>query len=186
MISDSLLLKEEVLGLVDLSRRSLGQENVIDLSRLSKVKNRDVYNFKPSDKNVFQSVKSRLKRLISDYFKIDYFHIFLANPCLLVKATADFPSLSAFSNHKNNYVAMIDLSQSTRDFKDGKFVFVDKDSTNRTIEAREGRITVFSNGEENLINIEKTSVKGDMVGRVSLILGFTTNEKNSVPDPKFD
>lgn len=79
---------------------------------------------------------------------------------------------------------MLYLNDYNSDFKGGRFVFVDEKS-NRTIEPRRGRVSMFTSGKENLHYVEK--VKSGI--RYAMTISFTCDKHYAIEDPsinKFD
>lgn len=69
------------------------------------------------------------------------------------------------------YTGLLYLNDYGTDFQGGRFMFIDnKGYTNRTIEPKAGRISVFTSGAENTHMVEKVSGNGV---RYALTLSFT-------------
>lgn len=77
---------------------------------------------------------------------------------------------------------MLYLSDYGRDFEGGRFIFIDKNSVNATIEPRKGRVSMFTSGSENLHAVEKVT-SGT---RYALTVSFTCDKEQATGDPGFD
>lgn len=101
-----------------------------------------------------------------------------------------------------HFTSLLYLSDYGTEFEGGRFVFVDDDRRNRTVEPRKGwpsvydrrarvkqvltesrftgRVSMFTSGAENLHYVEKVS-RGV---RYALTIAFTCDAKRAIPDPR--
>ncbi|CAG7822700.1 unnamed protein product [Allacma fusca] len=90
LVTDALVTGEEVYALIDLSRRGFVSHpglSVMDFTERTlkfegMVKPLDGV-FKPSDGAVFQAVKSKLQRMVSAHFGVDFWKLNLAGPTFM-------------------------------------------------------------------------------------------------------
>lgn len=81
-----------------------------------------------------------------------------------------------------HYTALLYLNDYGRDFEGGRFVFIDKNSVNTTIEPRKGRVSMFTSGSENRHLVEKVT-SGT---RYALTVAFTCDRLRATSDPSFE
>lgn len=80
-----------------------------------------------------------------------------------------------------HYTSLLYLNDFGRDFEGGRFVFIDKNNVNSTVEPRKGRVSMFTSGKENLHSVEKVT-SGT---RYALTVSFTCDLQFAIPDPSF-
>lgn len=74
------------------------------------------------------------------------------------------------------------MSDYNRDFEGGRFLFIDQNSVNTTVEPRKGRVSIFTSGAENLHAVEKVT-SGT---RYALTVSFTCDEKFAIDVPTLE
>ena len=74
------------------------------------------------------------------------------------------------------------LSDYGRDFEGGRFIYIDKNDVNTTVEPRKGRVSMFTSGSENLHAVEKVT-SGT---RYALTVSFTCDKQFATSDPSSD
>lgn len=81
-----------------------------------------------------------------------------------------------------HYTSLLYLSDYNRDFEGGRFIFIDKENVNTTVEPRKGRVSMFTSGAENLHAVEKVT-SGT---RYALTVSFTCDKQFAISDPSVD
>lgn len=81
-----------------------------------------------------------------------------------------------------HYTTLLYLSDYGRDFEGGRFIYIDKNSVNTTVEPRKGRVSLFTSGKENLHAVERVT-SGT---RYALTVSFTCDKQYAVADPGFE
>ncbi|XP_013191938.2 2-oxoglutarate and iron-dependent oxygenase domain-containing protein 3 [Amyelois transitella] len=119
--------------------------------------------------NVYQITKEKIKYAIVHHFGVEPSKIYMARPALLsaIKPISHKKTSTTFNNywdprtdndlHKSfHYTAVLYLGDYDKDFRGGRFVFVDK-KANKTIEPRKSRLSMFTSGSENRYYIERVT-----------------------------
>ncbi|XP_023341086.1 2-oxoglutarate and iron-dependent oxygenase domain-containing protein 3-like isoform X1 [Eurytemora carolleeae] len=204
---DNLVSTAEAHALLDIAKKGLskgggaGGASILDLhsGALSYGENFiNLYTSHPNlytkhDFQVYSTVKDRVKRAVSEHFNIDDDQLYLTHPTFFSELT----SLPAKTLHDEywhdhidkdtypsfHYTSLLYLTNYKRDFTGGRFIFIDNHSkTNRTVEPKEGRVSVFTSGPENRHRVEEVS--GGT--RYALTMGFTCDKTKRIADPGLD
>ncbi|XP_064251401.1 2-oxoglutarate and iron-dependent oxygenase domain-containing protein 3 isoform X2 [Passer domesticus] len=77
-----------------------------------------------------------------------------------------------------DYTSLLYLSDYSKDFGGGRFVFMDADS-NRTVEPRAGRVSFFTSGSENLHRVERVR----WGTRFAVTISFSCDPQHGIADP---
>ena len=78
-----------------------------------------------------------------------------------------------------HYTSLLYLNDFGKDFQGGRFIFVDKDNVNSTVEPRKARVSMFTSGAENLHFVEKVTSGV----RYALTVSFTCDQAHAISDP---
>lgn len=173
-------------------------ENFINLYKLEKAEGL----FKKDHLLTYKLVKEKVRTAIADRFEVDVKHLYLTYPTFFSKITNEtaktihdeywHPHVDKKTYESFHYTSLLYLSNFGKDFKGGRFRFVDgggsgeDDNEKRKqfsyIEPKKGRLSAFTSGEENLHNVEKVE-EGE---RYAITISFTCNEKFAIADPMFE
>lgn len=74
---------------------------------------------------------------------------------------------------------MVYLNDYNKDFEGGRFIFIDANNVNSTVEPRKGRVSMFTSGHENLHAVERVT-SGT---RYALTVSFTCDFNAAISDP---
>ena len=161
-------------------------EKFVNIYSLTAKSNEPV--FSEADFEIYRSVKQKIHRTIAKKFGIDPEMLYLTKPTFFSRMTAKpavtlhdeywHPHIDKVTYGSFFYTSLLYLSDSSKDFSGGRFVFIDKD-VNRTIEPRLGRLSFFTSGSENEHFVEK--VEGGT--RFAITVSFTCNKKFAISDP---
>lgn len=170
-------------------------ENFVNLYKLESSKGL----FKKEHLLTYKLVKEKIKTAIADRFEIDQKHLYLTYPTFFSKITNEtaktvhdeywHPHVDKKTYESFHYTSLLYLSDFGKDFKGGRFRFIDgseadgeKPKKFSYIEPKKGRLSAFTSGEENLHNVEKVE-EGE---RYAITISFTCNEKFAIGDPKLE
>lgn len=78
-----------------------------------------------------------------------------------------------------HFTSLLYLNDYGKDFQGGRFVFVDKDNVNSTVEPRKARVSMFTSGAENLHFVEKVTSGV----RYAITVSFTCDPTFAIADP---
>lgn len=78
-----------------------------------------------------------------------------------------------------HFTSLLYLNDYGKDFKGGRFIFVDKDNVNSTVEPRKARVSMFTSGAENLHFVEKVTAGV----RYAITVSFTCDPAFAIADP---
>ncbi|KAJ9595057.1 hypothetical protein L9F63_013654 [Diploptera punctata] len=175
--------------ILDLHSGALSQgKNFVNIYRLKNVK--DV--FKKADFTFYKVVKTKIQHAVAHHFGIQPNSLYLTHPTFFSRLTAA-PALTIHDEYWHphvdketyesfHYTSLLYLADYGRDFEGGRFVFIDKDdNTNRTVEPRKGRVSMFTSGSENVHYVERVT-SGT---RYAITVSFTCDEKYAIEDPTF-
>ncbi|XP_053612119.1 2-oxoglutarate and iron-dependent oxygenase domain-containing protein 3-like [Plodia interpunctella] len=154
--------------------------------------NKDKSAFWIEDFNLFRNVKEKVKFAIVHHFAVEPSKIFLTRPALFMEIkklssekSKTFP-ITYWQPHVDNdfdnsyhFTAVLYLSNYNKDFKGGRFVFVDE-NVNKTIEPRKSRLNMFTSGGENRYYIEKVTSGIKYI----VMYFFTCDKQYAIEDPK--
>ncbi|XP_063979842.1 2-oxoglutarate and iron-dependent oxygenase domain-containing protein 3-like [Diachasmimorpha longicaudata] len=158
--------------------------NVFALEEANKI-------FNPPDFAIYKVVKTKIHHAISHHFGIDVGKLYLTKPTFFSRMTNVSaktihdeywrPHVDRESYEHFHYTSLLYLNDYERDFMGGKFIFIDKNNVNSTVEPRKGRVLMFTSGSENLHAIERV-ISG---ARYALTVSFTCNSEAAMSDPTF-
>jgi len=139
---------------------------------------------------VYIDAKDKIRNAIAENFGLGPNSIYLTSPTFFSEMTPNpaktvhdeywHPHVDKETYETFHFTSLLYLSNYGRDFQGGRFVFVDNDQTNRTVEPRQGRVSMFTSGAENLHYVEKVT-KGV---RYALTIAFTCNSNQAIPNPR--
>ncbi|XP_034937435.1 2-oxoglutarate and iron-dependent oxygenase domain-containing protein 3-like [Chelonus insularis] len=147
--------------------------------------------FNPPDFAIYKVVKTKIQHAIAHHFGVDADKIYLTKPTFfsrMTNASAQtihdeywHPHIDKETYEHFHYTSLLYLSDYGRDFQGGRFIFIDKNNVNSTIEPRKGRVSMFTSGGENIHAVEQIT-SGT---RYALTVSFTCNVKAAISDPSF-
>lgn len=171
-------------------------ENFINLYKLENSKGL----FKKEHLLTYKLVKEKIRTAIADRFKIDVKHLYLTYPTFFSRITNEtaktahdeywHPHVDKKTYESFHYTSLLYLSDFGKDFKGGRFRFIDGDEEDSNdkpkkfsyVEPKKGRLSAFTSGEENRHNVEKV----EHGQRFAITISFTCNEKFAIADPSFE
>ncbi|XP_039262518.2 2-oxoglutarate and iron-dependent oxygenase domain-containing protein 3-like [Styela clava] len=144
--------------------------------------------FRDEDFELYNDVKSRVHKTISEEFGIDPSKLYLTHPTFFSSIT----NTSAKTQHDEywhkhidkiqygsfDYTSLLYLTSYKKDFEGGRFIFDDANSV--IIEPKRGRLSFFTSGSENPHHVEKVTSGV----RYAITISFTCDPKKSIKDPK--
>lgn len=136
----------------------------------------------------FKLVKLKVLQALVERFDINRKQIHLASPTVFSKLTNT--SLLDHSQHQVDrrvfpnvfFTTMVYLNDQDKDFKGGRFIYIDDTATNKSIssvEAKSGRIMAYTTGPENVHYLEPVTIGTQYF----LTIPFTCLESAAVSDP---
>lgn len=147
--------------------------------------------FNAADFAIYKVVKTKIQHAIAHNFGVDVDKIYLTKPTFFSRITEApattihdeywHPHVDKETYEHFHYTSLLYLNDFGRDFEGGRFLFIDKNNVNSTIEPRKGRILMFTSGKENLHAVEK--VKSGT--RYALTVSFTCNLNAAISDPGY-
>ncbi|KAL0116148.1 hypothetical protein PUN28_011184 [Cardiocondyla obscurior] len=147
--------------------------------------------FNSMDSAIYKVVKTKIQHTVAHHFGIDMNKIYLTKPTFFsrminkpAKTIHDeywHPHIDKETYESFHYTSLLYLSDYNKDFEGGRFIFMDKNDVNTTIEPRKGRVSMFTSGSENLHLVEK--VKSGT--RYALTVSFTCDESAAISDLYF-
>lgn len=206
VVSDKLVTANEADALLSIAKRGMvlggsdGGATILDLhsGALSQGKNFvNIYRlrgasdvFKKTDFTFYKVVKTKIQHAVAHHFGIQPNKLYLTHPTFFSRLTAA-PALTVHDEYWHphvdketyesfHYTSLLYLTNYGQDFQGGRFVFID-DNTNRTVEPRKGRVSMFTSGSENLHYVEKVT-SGT---RYAITVSFTCDEQYAIEDPSF-
>ncbi|XP_014228450.1 2-oxoglutarate and iron-dependent oxygenase domain-containing protein 3-like [Trichogramma pretiosum] len=145
--------------------------------------------FQQEDFAAFKVVRTKIQSAIAHHFGVDVKSIYLTYPTFFSKITNKSakrihdeywnPHIDKDSYESFHYTALLYLNDYGEDFKGGRFIFIDQNNVNTTVEPRKGRVLMFTSGKENLHAVEKVT-SGT---RMAFTVAFTCDKKFATPDP---
>ena len=207
IVSDKLVSSTETDVLLKIAMNGLslggsdGGASILDLHSGALSKGRDFINiytlpeaktiFNSADFAIYKVVRTKIQHAVAHNFGVPANKIFLTKPTFFSRMT----NVSAQTIHDEywhphvdketyqsfDYTSLLYLNDYGRDFEGGRFIFIDKDSVNTTVEPRKGRVSMFTSGSENLHAVEK--VQSGI--RYALTVSFTCNPNAAISDPKY-
>lgn len=147
--------------------------------------------FSPADKDTYKRIKNKIRDTIAQTFKINRDRLYLTNPTFfsqLTNATAVtshdeywHPHIDRVTYGTFYYTSLLYLTTHGEDFEGGRFMFVDVDGKNKSVEPRLGRLSYFSSGSENKHFVERVASGA----RFAVTVSFTCESKHKINDPAF-
>lgn len=203
-VTDKLVTEMEALTLLDMAKKgfafggSSGGASILDihsgaLSYKDKFVNmhtiKEANNlFNPEFINTYKTVKEKIQHAIAELFQIEPNNLFLTHPTFFSKLTNAEPKTShdkywlvhidKETYESFHYTALLYLSDYGADFKGGRFIFKDIPS-NKTVEPKLGRVSMFTSGGENVHFVERVTTGT----RYAITISFTCDIKSSINVP---
>lgn len=173
---------------LDLHSGALSQgKNFVNIYQLSAAKN----VFTKTDFTFYKVAKTKIQHAVAHHFGIQPSALYLTHPTFFSRLNAA-PALTIHDEYWHphvdketyesfHYTTLLYLADYGRDFQGGRFVFVDSDKANRTIEPRKGRVSMFTSGSENLHFVERVTAGT----RYAITVSFTCDKQYAIEDPTF-
>ncbi|XP_031569024.1 2-oxoglutarate and iron-dependent oxygenase domain-containing protein 3-like [Actinia tenebrosa] len=147
--------------------------------------------FKKEDFDIYRQVKNKVHNTIAREFNINKDKLYLTKPTFFSRMKAK-PAKTIHDEYWHQhvdkktygsfyYTSLLYLSDYSRNFTGGRFVFVDK-ASNHTVEPKTGRLSFFTSGSENVHFVEKVT-KGT---RFAITISFTCEKKFAIADPSLE
>ncbi|XP_076238808.1 2-oxoglutarate and iron-dependent oxygenase domain-containing protein 3 [Calliopsis andreniformis] len=207
IVSDKLVSSTETDVLLKIAVNGLnlggsdGGASILDLhsGALSKGKEFiDIYTlpeakkiFNSADFAIYKVVKTKIQHAVAHNFGVPSDKIYLTMPTFFSRMTNAsaktihdeywHPHVDKKTYESFFYTSLLYLNDYGRDFQGGRFIFIDKDNVNTTIEPRKGRVSMFTSGSENLHAVEKV-LSGV---RYALTVSFTCDPRAAISDPNY-
>ena len=205
IVLDSIIEEHEADVLHNLAVKGLslgggsGGASIFDLHSGALSKNDSFINIKalPAYKKLFtqrelqvyRDTKLRILSVISKMFGVPESSLHLTHPTFFSRLDSRpavtphdeywHPHIDKEQYESFHYTSLIYLTTFGEDFEGGRFIFIDKDGVNRTVEPRKGRISAFTSGSENVHHVEKVT-SGT---RYALTVAFSCDKKYAISDP---
>lgn len=204
---DGLVSESEVHKLLDVAKKGLakgggsGGASILDLHTGALSYGEKFINlyktnpdlFTTEDFKLYNEIKDRVKDAVATHFNIDVTKLYLSYPTFFSELTAVPPQTvhdEYWHAHVDketypsfHFTSLLYLVNYKRDFTGGRFVFIDNhQKMNRTIDPKEGRVSVFTSGPENKHRVEP--VTGGT--RYALTMGFTCDSSKRIADPGYE
>ncbi|XP_041315385.1 2-oxoglutarate and iron-dependent oxygenase domain-containing protein 3 isoform X1 [Pyrgilauda ruficollis] len=164
---------------------SLGK-HFVNLYRYFGDKIQDI--FTEEDFALYRDVRQRIQQRIAQVFGISSSALYLTKPTFFsrmnstgAKTTHDeywHPHVDKVTYGSFDYTSLLYLSDYSKDFGGGRFVFMDADS-NKTVEPRAGRVSFFTSGSENLHRVERVR----WGTRFAITISFSCDPQHGIADP---
>ncbi|XP_059719984.1 2-oxoglutarate and iron-dependent oxygenase domain-containing protein 3 [Haemorhous mexicanus] len=165
---------------------SLGK-HFVNLYRYFGDKIQDI--FTEEDFALYRDVRQRILQRIAQVFGISSSAMYLTKPTFFsrmnstaAKTTHDeywHPHVDKVTYGSFDYTSLLYLSDYSKDFGGGRFVFMDADS-NKTVEPRAGRVSFFTSGSENLHRVERVR----WGTRFAITISFSCDPQHGIGDPR--
>ncbi|XP_076458088.1 2-oxoglutarate and iron-dependent oxygenase domain-containing protein 3-like [Babylonia areolata] len=202
-VTDSLVSQEDAEYLLRVAKRGLslggsrGGASILDLHSGALSMGDSFVNiykiaespFSEEDFKVYRKVKDHIHRAIAEEFEIPVGKLFLTKPTFFSRMDTTPPhTIHDEYWHKHvdketygsfHYTSLLYLTTYAQDFQGGRFVFMDEDGKNRTVEPRLGRVSFFTSGSENPHFVERLT-EGV---RYAITVSFTCDPKQAIADP---
>ncbi|KAJ1529209.1 hypothetical protein ONE63_006013 [Megalurothrips usitatus] len=205
LISDSLITTAEAQAMLEIAKRglnlggSLGGASILDLHSGALSVGRTFINmymtekgkniYRKSDFDTYKQVRMKIHRAVAQQFKVSPDVLYLTHPTFFSRLTNLppgtehdeywHPHVDKDTYESFHYTSLLYLSDYGEDFDGGRFVFIDKDNVNSTVEPRKGRVSVFTSGKENTHYVER--VRSGT--RFAMTVSFTCDPKHAIQDP---
>ncbi|XP_076024040.1 2-oxoglutarate and iron-dependent oxygenase domain-containing protein 3 [Genypterus blacodes] len=205
-VTDGVVSREEAQALRRLAQRGLalagsdGGASILDLHSGALSMGKQFVNiyryfgeqvgdvFTQEDFQLYSTVRSRIQTVLAQTFGLDPTLLYLTKPTFFsrINSTAAktqhdeywHPHIDKVTYGSFDYTSLLYLSDYGSHFTGGRFIFMDQ-SGNRTVEPREGRVSFFSSGSENLHRVEKVT----WGTRYAITVSFTCDPAHAISDP---
>ncbi|KAL2714421.1 2-oxoglutarate and iron-dependent oxygenase domain-containing protein 3-like [Vespula squamosa] len=158
--------------------------NIYELEEKDKI-------FNAADFAIYKVVKTKIQHAIAHNFGVNIDKIYLTKPTFFSQMT-NMPAKTIHDEYWHphvdketyeyfHYTSLLYLNDFDRDFEGGRFMFINKNNVNSTVEPRKGRVLMFTSGSENLHAVEK--VKSGI--RYALTISFTCDINKAISDPSY-
>lgn len=147
--------------------------------------------FNSADFAIYKVVRTKIQHAVAHNFAVPSDKIFLTKPTFFSRMTNAsaktihdeywHPHVDKETYESFHYTSLLYLNDFGRDFEGGRFIFIDKDSVNTTVEPRKGRVSMFTSGSENLHAVER--VQSGV--RYALTVSFTCDANAAISDPNY-
>ncbi|XP_076682824.1 2-oxoglutarate and iron-dependent oxygenase domain-containing protein 3 [Andrena cerasifolii] len=147
--------------------------------------------FNSADFAIYKVVKTKIHHAVAHNFGVPSDKIYLTKPTFFSRMTNAsaktihdeywHPHVDKETYESFHYTSLLYLNDFGRDFEAGRFLFIDKDNVNTTVEPRKGRVSMFTSGSENLHAVEK--VQSGV--RYALTVSFTCDPNAAISDPNY-
>ncbi|NWZ08919.1 OGFD3 protein, partial [Agelaius phoeniceus] len=164
---------------------SLGK-HFVNLYRYFGDKIQDI--FTEEDFALYRDVRQRIQQRIAQVFGISSSAMYLTKPTFFSRMNSTgaktahdeywHPHVDKVTYGSFDYTSLLYLSDYSKDFGGGRFVFMDADS-NKTVEPRAGRVSFFTSGSENLHRVERVS----WGTRFAITISFSCDPQHGIGDP---
>lgn len=205
IVSDKLVSSTETDILLKIAENGIslggsdGGASILDLHSGALSKGHDFINiytlseaktiFNSADFAIYKVVRTKIQHAVAHNFGVPANKIFLTKPTFFSRMTNEsaktihdeywHPHVDKETYKSFHYTSLLYLNDFGRDFEGGRFIFIDKDNVNTTIEPRKGRVSMFTSGRENLHAVEK--VQSGV--RYALTVSFTCDVNAAISDP---
>ncbi|XP_066991993.1 2-oxoglutarate and iron-dependent oxygenase domain-containing protein 3 [Anabrus simplex] len=207
LVSDKLVSASEADALLNLAQRGLalggsdGGASILDLHSGAISMGQGFVNvyqqkkaaniFQKADFTIYKVVKTKIQHAVAHHFGLDVKTLRLTHPTFFSRMTSLppktihdeywHPHVDKETYKSFHYTSLLYLTDYGRDFEGGRFIFIDQDKTNRTVEPRKGRVSMFTSGSENVHFVERVT-SGT---RFALTVSFTCDPQYEIQDPSF-
>lgn len=207
VVTDKLVSTTEVDVLLKLAKGGLelggsdGGASILDLHSGALSKGQGFINiykqpvakklFNNMDLAIYRVVKTKIQHAVAHNFGVDVDKIYLTKPTFFSRMTNKpaktvhdeywHPHIDKETYESFHYTSLLYLNDYEKDFKGGRFIFIDKNNVNSTVEPRKGRVSIFTSGSENLHLVEK--IKSGT--RYALTVSFTCDENAAISESHF-
>jgi len=145
--------------------------------------------FSKEDFKLYKTVRTKVQHAVAHNFGVPSTAIYLTHPTFFSKLT-NLPPVTQHDEYWHphvdketyksfHYTSLIYLNDYSIDFNGGRFFFDDK-NTSVIVEPKQGRLSMFTSGHENVHHVERV-VSGT---RYAMTVSFTCDQKSAVSDPQ--
>lgn len=174
-------------SILDLHSGALSKGNAfVNIYKVLEIQNENLFTLE--DFTIYKRVKDKVFQAIINEFNIPHTKLYLTKPTFFSRMTTA-PAKTVHDEYWHthidkvtygsfHYTSLVYLSTYKKDFTGGRFMFVDG-NTNRTVEPKVGRVSIFTSGSENPHFVEKVETGV----RYAITVSFTCDPSLSIPDP---
>ncbi|KAM3965534.1 2-oxoglutarate and iron-dependent oxygenase domain-containing protein 3 [Aphomia sociella] len=147
--------------------------------------------FTEQDFNIYTVVKEKVKIAVAHHFGVKPSKIYLTHPTFFSEINSKkavtihdeywHPHVDKETYKSFHYTTLLYLGDYNKDFKGGRFVFVDQ-NFNKTIEPRKARLSMFTSGRENLHFVERVTSGV----RYAITISFTCDKQQAIDNPSIN